>query len=268
MQQHRYYERRPLGGGNFTGGIVGRLILINIAIFILEIILPFQFRVLFSLTPRLVVENFYLWQIFTYMFLHDSFFPHLFFNMLMLWFFGNTLESLWGGKRFLQYYIACGIGGALFSFVFTYNNLVLGASGAIFGLYLAYAMMFPNNYVYLYFLFPVKAKYLIIGLVVLQLTMGFSGSEGIAYFAHLGGMAVGLLFFRREIAGSRFFSRFTGGRIPRSRWSRRQNPMQDDVKIDSILDKICAKGYDNLSATEKRILDNYSKKRKKGSDDS
>ena len=169
----------------------------------------------------------------------------------------------------MNYYIACGVGGALLSFVFTYNNPVLGASGAIFGLYLAYAMMFPNNYIYLYFLFPVKAKYLIIGLVVLQLAMEFAGPKGnIAYFAHLGGMAAGLLFFRREIAGSRLFSRFSSGRKPRVRRSRKQGSVQDDVKIDSILDKICAKGYDNLSTTEKHILDNYSKKKKEDSDDS
>jgi hypothetical protein len=201
------------------------------------------------------------------MFLHAGF-MHLFFNMLMLWLFGSTLESVWGGRRFLNYYVACGVGGALLSFVFNYNHLVLGASGAIFGLYLAYAMIFPNNYIYLYFFFPIKAKHLIIFLAVFQLAMGFSGPSGIAYFAHLGGMAAGLLFFRREIVGSRLFSSFTGGKKRRPGQGQRRDHGQDDVKIDSILDKICAKGYDNLSATEKRILDNYSKKRKEGSDES
>jgi membrane associated rhomboid family serine protease len=269
MRAHRYYESKPLGGGSFTGSVVGRLILINTAIFILDYVLPDQFRALFALTPRIVVENFYFWQAFTYMFLHDGF-SHLFFNMLMLWLFGSTLESVWGGRRFLNYYIACGIGGALFSFFFNYNNLILGASGAIFGLYLAYAMIFPNNYIYLYFLFPIKAKHLIIFLAVFQLAMGFSGPDGIAYFAHLGGMAAGLLFFRREIANSRLFARFSKNwrARPAGRHRSRSDPGQDDTKIDSILDKICAKGYDNLSATEKRILDNYSKQRKEGSDES
>lgn len=266
MQSYRHYERRPLGGGNFTGGIVGRLILANAAVFILDIVLPPQFRVFFSLTPRMVVENFYFWQIFTYMFLHDGF-AHLFFNMLMLWLFGSTLEAVWGGRRFLNYYIACGIGGALFSFIFNYNHLVLGASGAIFGLYLAYAMIFPNNYIYLYFLFPIRAKHLITFLAVFQLAMGFAGPSGIAYFAHLGGMAAGLLFFRREITSSRMFSRINKRWKPRPRRPQRKESGLDEANIDSILDKICAKGYDNLSATEKRILDNYSKKRKEDSDE-
>jgi len=267
MPLHRYYERRPLGGGSFTSGVVGRLILANAAVYILQMILPNRFTDLFSLTPRLVVENFYFWQVFTYMFLHGGF-AHIFFNMLMLWLFGSTLEMVWGGRRFLNYYIACGIGGALFSFIFDYNHLILGASGAIFGVYLAYAMIFPNNYIYLYFLFPIRAKHLITFLALFQLAMGFAGPEGIAYFAHLGGMAAGLLFFRREIAGSRLFYRFKSRRTMSSGRRRTKNPVQDDANIDSILDKICAKGYDNLSATEKRILDNYSKKRKEGSDES
>jgi membrane associated rhomboid family serine protease len=269
MRAYRYYDRKPLGGGNFTGSVVGRLVLVNVAVFILDIILPNQFRALFALTPWVVVQNFFFWQIFTYMFLHDGF-AHLFFNMLMLWLFGSTLESVWGGRRFLNYYIVCGIGGALLSFFFNYHHTVLGASGAVFGLYLAYAMIFPNNYIYLYFLFPIKAKHLVILLAVFQLAMGFSGPDGIAYFAHLGGMAAGLLFFRREIANSRLFARFNTRSKPRSAVRRRsgRDTVQDDTNIDSILDKICAKGYDNLSATEKRILDNYSKKRKEGSDES
>ncbi|MFH1754269.1 MAG: rhomboid family intramembrane serine protease [Candidatus Latescibacterota bacterium] len=267
MQPSRHYENRPPGGGNFAGSIVGRLILANVIVFILENLLPDQFVVFFALTPRTVVENFYLWQIVTYMFLHAGF-THLFFNMLMLWLFGRTLEMVWGGKRFLNYYIACGIGGAAFSFVFNFNHPVLGASGAIFGLYLAYAMIFPNNQIYLNFLFPVKAKHLIIFLAVLQLTMGFSGPDRIAYFAHLGGMATGLLFFQKQIAASGFFSRINRGWKSYSTKSKKNGVAQDDVKIDSILDKICAKGYDNLSATEKRILDHYSKQRNEDSDES
>ena len=266
MRTYSSYERRPLGGGNFMTSVVGRLIMANLLVFLLMNILPYRIMVLFALTPSTVVEKFYFWQIFTYMFLHAGF-SHLFFNMLILWLFGSTLETVWGGKRFLNYYIACGIGGALFSFIFNYNNHILGASGAIFGLYLAYAMIFPDNYIYLYFLLPVKAKHLLIFLAAFQLILGLTGASGIAYFAHLGGMAAGLLFFRHEVAKTRWGTRLGRGyrNYARQRGETRQKETNEN--IDSILDKICSKGYDKLSATEKRILDNYSKKRKEEPDD-
>jgi hypothetical protein len=139
---------------------------------------------------------------------------------------------------------------------------VIGASAAVFGLYLAYAMMFPDNYVYIWFLFPVKAKHLVTFLAVFQLIYGIAGASGIAYFAHLGGMAAGLLFFKDRLKNTRLWipfkrrvSTFSGGK--KKTWEA-----QESAKIDSILDKIAAKGYENLSATEKRILENYSRKQK------
>jgi membrane associated rhomboid family serine protease len=253
-------------GGNFLNSVVGRLILANLAVFLLMNVLPYRLIVPFALTPRVVIENFYLWQIFTYMFLHAGF-SHLFFNMLMLWLFGSALENIWGGRRFLNYYVACGVGGALFSFLFNYNNLILGASGAIFGLYLAYAVIFPDNYIYLYFLLPVKAKYLIAFLATFQLLLGLSGPSHIAYFAHLGGMAAGLLFFRREVAKTRWFNRLRLNFRKSARPRPKRKPDETAENIDSILDKIHSKGYDNLSPTEKRILENYSRKKKEQSDD-
>jgi hypothetical protein len=151
--------------------------------------------------------------------------------------------------------------------LFNYHHYVIGASGAIFGLYLAYAMIFPENYIYLNFLFPVKAKHLLLFLTIMQLTLGISGSSGIAYFAHLGGMAAGLLFFRKEIAQSRWFSGVSRNWRQYTRKKQKPPEKQESVKIDSILDKIYAKGYENLSTTEKRILENYSKKRKEDSDE-
>jgi membrane associated rhomboid family serine protease len=201
------------------------------------------------------------------MFLHADFW-HIFFNMLMTWFLGTTLESVWGPKRFLKYYISCGLGGAVFSAVFTFGGPpVIGASGAVFGLYLAYAMLFPNNYVYIYFLFPVKAKHLVTFLAVIQLVYGLSGSAGIAYFAHLGGMAAGLLFFKQEIKRTRLWARLTGWLFSYSQENKKNDwEVQESAKIDSILDKIAAKGFENLSATEKRILENYSRKQKEDSE--
>ena len=131
-------------------------------------------------------------------------------------------------------------------------------------LFLAAAMLFPDAYVYLYFVVPVKIKYFVIGLAVLNLAWGIAGPSGVAYFAHLGGMITGLFFFRYEIASR------LGWVVPRRRgptWRPRvgipkPRRSHDPAKIDSILDKISAKGYENLTPTEKRILENYSRQQR------
>jgi membrane associated rhomboid family serine protease len=264
MRRYPDYER-PAWGNYFSNRTVNKIVLANVVVFFVANIFSPSFVQIFALVPRLVLQKFYFWQPFTYMFVHLGFL-HLFFNMLMTWFLGTTLESVWGSRRFLKYYIVCGLGGAAFSFIFNFNNAVIGASGAVFGLYLAYAVLFPNNYVYIYFLFPVKAKHLVTFLAVLQLAQGIAGPSGIAYFAHLGGMAAGLLFFKREIVNSRLWMRV------RHRWSgynEKRKEVWDDqqsAKIDSILDKIASKGYENLTPTEKRILENYSRKQKEDSE--
>ncbi|MEJ2721302.1 MAG: rhomboid family intramembrane serine protease, partial [bacterium] len=139
-------------GFHASNSMVNKIIAINVAVHIFKLFSssPGSIIQLFGLSPKLVVTHFYVWQPLTYMFLHADFW-HIFFNMLMLWFFGNALESMWGPRKFLKYYISCGLGGAVFSAIFTFNGPpVIGASAAVFGLYLAYAMLFPNSYVYLY----------------------------------------------------------------------------------------------------------------------
>ena len=136
---------------------------------------------------------FRVWQPLTYMFMHGSF-EHLFFNMFSLWMFGATLENAWGTKRFLFYYMVCGIGAGLISMLIPGYHVSVGASGAIYALLLAFGMMFPNGYIYLYFLVPIKTKWFIVGMVVLELFEGFfRSSDGIAHFAHLGGMLIGFI---------------------------------------------------------------------------
>lgn len=133
------------------------------------------------------------WQLLTYMFLHGNF-EHLFFNMFALWMFGNTLENIWGAKRFLFYYLICGIGAGVISMFIPGYHVTVGASGAIYALLLAFGMMFPNEYIYLYFLVPIKTKWFIIGMVAIELFEGlFRTNDGIGHFAHLGGMLIGLI---------------------------------------------------------------------------
>lgn len=136
---------------------------------------------------------FRIWQPLTYMFMHGSF-DHLFFNMFSLWMFGAVLERYWGTRRFVFYYLVCGIGAGLLNLLVPGVHLSVGASGAVYALLLAFGMMFPNEYIYLYFLVPIKTKWFIIGMIALELFEGiFRSYDGVAHFAHLGGMLIGFL---------------------------------------------------------------------------
>jgi len=252
------YDRRSAWDHYFSNNVVNKIVLANVVMFLLQQVLGFRFTYALSYQPTSLIQDFKIWQPLTYMFLHADFF-HLFFNMLMLWFLGTTVESAWGGRKFLKYYIATGLGGALFFTIFNYGGSVYGASGAVFGIMVAYAMMFPDNYLLVYFIFPVKAKYMVGFLVLLNLAYGVSGAGGIAYFAHLGGAAVGLLFFRREISNSMVWRRTQRSWQEQNRSRQQGGQAHEGEKINSILDKIASKGYENLSTTEKRILENYSR---------
>lgn len=234
--------------------------------------------------------DFWPWQLVTYMFLHGGFF-HLFFNMFTLWMFGIELEHMWGSRKFLIFYLLCGIGAGvanvLVAIPLELTAPTVGASGAIFGVLIAFAMLFPNRPIYLYFLFPIRAKYLIAVWIGLELLLGVTGtSDGIAHFAHLGGALVGLAYMavelgilpvrewliafkgedsqpftpnariRRsgeELRDAQFFDIHTGKQVDR------KDEVTQDV-IDSILDKISTGGYQSLTEEEKRILNEASKR--------
>ena len=258
-------QMTPFSGPPFLNTAVGRIIMVTVAVFFLQqVFIPVNEYL--TLTPRLAIEHFQVWQFITYIFLHGGF-GHLFFNMLVLFFIGTMVESAWGPAKFMRYYLICGIGGGLLHALLSYNNPVIGASGAIFGVYFAAAMLFPDQYLYIYFLIPVKVKHFVIGLTILQLAQGIAGPSGVAYFAHLGGMLAGALMFSGEI---RRRIQFHAG--PRRKWQaytrekRRQDEEASRNNIDSILDKISAKGYETLTPTEKRILENYSKQRNDSSE--
>ena len=174
------------------------LLLINVAVFFLLPLIGGGFAGAFALWP--VGPNFMPWQVVTYAFLHGSF-GHLFFNMLGLWMFGSELERVWGEKRFLQFYFASVLAAALTQLVVTglmgavYPTI--GASGGLFGLLLAFAMMFPNRIILLFFVIPMKARYLVALYGLLELYQGiYVMNSGVAHFAHLGGMLGGLLMMR------------------------------------------------------------------------
>lgn len=207
---------------SFLPVVVKNLLIINAIMFLADIVLV-RFGINLSDILGLhffKASGFYPFQLLTYMFMHGNF-THLFFNMFALWMFGNTLENIWGPKRFLLYYVLCGLGAGLLQEgvqyieyitrlshyqsvnmggtivpMAQYLNLMttVGASGAIYGLLLAFGMMFPNSMIYLYFFVPIKAKWFVIGYAVIELLSGvFSSGDQVAHFAHLGGMLVGLI---------------------------------------------------------------------------
>ncbi len=140
-----------------------------------------------------------IWQLVTYMFLHGSLF-HIAFNMLALWMFGSQLEFVWGARRFVQYYLFTGIGAGITNAIFEPHSAIpiVGASGAIYGLLLAYGMYFPNRQILIYFLFPMKAKYFVIFFGAIEFLASITpGRDGVAHLAHLGGLLFGFLYLKR-----------------------------------------------------------------------
>ena len=157
------------------------------------------FNRFFALYPAKVLYDFAVWQPLTYIFLHTFQVSHIFFNMLALWMFGRVLENLWGGKKFLIFYMICGLGAAAVHLAVQYYtggiSLAVGASGAVYGLLVAFAFLFPNTPLYLMFIpIPIKAKWAITGILILDLVFGFSSANtGVAHAAHIGGAITGFL---------------------------------------------------------------------------
>jgi len=175
--------------------VVKHLLIINVIVYLATVVL--ERYGYYNITNMLALNSiptgrFGLWQLLTYMFMHASF-SHLFFNMFALWMFGYILENYWGSRRFLFYYLVCGVGAGLCNILIPGWGLTVGASGAVYGVLLAFGMMFPEERIYLYFLMPIKAKWFVIGYAVIELLEGIFVSDGIAHFAHLGGMLFGLL---------------------------------------------------------------------------
>lgn len=188
--------------------VVKNLLIINIIIFLATMVLEkYGYNNITSMCALNAIPTgqFRLWQLVTYMFMHANW-SHILFNMFALWMFGYVLENYWGSRRFLFYYLFCGIGAGLCNLLVPGWYLTVGASGAVYGILLAFGMMFPNERIYLYFLMPIKAKWFVIGYAAIELFEGFFHADGVAHFAHLGGMLFGLLLilYWRKHPFSRF----------------------------------------------------------------
>src|SRR6266545_1425422 len=198
-----YASSLSFGPGPISTAIKA-LIGANVAVFVLQFFMAIVTDVL-GLHPLFVLRYFWVWQLATYMFLHGGIF-HIVFNMLALWMFGVELERLWGTRYFLKFYFVTGVGAGALTVVFSLlpfefaqdiqRSLIIGASGSIYGLLLAYALYFPDRPIYMYFVFPIPAKIFvaIMGAIAFFSSLGDTG--GVANATHLGGLLVAYLFLK------------------------------------------------------------------------
>jgi membrane associated rhomboid family serine protease len=218
-----------------------------------------------GLRPILVMEKFYVWQLFTYIFLHGGF-VHLFLNMYALLIFGVPVEQAWGGRRFLAYFCFTGLGAGITIMII--NTVIgdittptIGASGAVFGLLLAFGMLFPDAEILLFFVIPMRAKYLVLlyGGIELYSLYSSGGQSPISHAGHLGGIIFGLLFFliiRKR--GISFKSKIIKARLNRE-VGRRQARMEQSVRpeespLSAILARVKSAGPDSLTDDEYQYI--------------
>ncbi len=221
---------------------------------------PDQFTTMFWLYQPLAIGKLWLWQFVTYMFLHSVSSPwHIIFNMLVLWMFGSQVERAMGTRKFLTMYFTAGVFAGIFCCLFTPNSPIIGASGAIFAVEIAFAMFFPNTTV-IFYIFPIKAKYLVMifaGITVISCIMPASGST--AHFAHLGGLVYGFLFIRYEPKFSSFLLSW------QNQQQKKECQKEEDIKkqVDTLLDKVNQGGMKSLTRRERNFLRSASKRYRK-----
>lgn len=247
-----------------------------------------------------LASDFKIYQLITYMFMHGNF-AHILFNMFAVWMFGRIVESAWGSRRFLIYYLICGIGAGLFQEIAqyidyaasgmsaydsvnigtaiipmdTYLNMLttVGASGAVYGILLAFGLSYPEDRLFIIPIpIPIKAKYFVIGYAVIELVSGLSSSnDGVAHFAHLGGMVIGFLLIlywtkQNSMSGGyleKLKNWFQNRRKPKMKvhygekeadYQYNARKREDQEEIDRILDKVRKSGYESLTVDEKKKL--------------
>jgi membrane associated rhomboid family serine protease len=298
-----YYKPGGFGGFSVFPPVIKSLLIINVAVFFIqmlgsEVIISGRTAVsemlikYFALIPigTFSDASFYPWQLITYQFMHGGF-GHIFFNMFALWMFGMEIENMWGSKKFLTFYLTTGVvAGLCHLFISPLFGSIpaptIGASGAVYGVLIAFALFFPNRYIFLYFLVPVKAKYLIGFLIVFEFLAINSAHSNVAHLAHLGGALAGFLFIwfdksshidlKAMIRRNRFKNAASSGsrydifdrdddEIQEARYYDINEKKDEKLEvtqeeIDRILDKISQSGYQNLTAREKKILFEASKK--------
>jgi membrane associated rhomboid family serine protease len=269
------YRAMSFGFGFGLTPWVQRLIILNVAVFVLQNIYD-PLTTYLAFMPAAVLQR--PWTIVTYMFAHGGF-GHIFMNMLGLFFFGPPLEARWGSNEFLKYYFICGLGGAALSFLpFAFHSWMIGASAAVFGVMIAFAINWPDAPIYLYFLIPVKAKYVVGVWAMVTFFYTIQGrADGVAHAAHLGGIVAGLIYLRVNRPGGAFagLKRMMHRRrlkvvhtdepraavrttaAPRRRGGEEEKLLNE---LDRVLEKISTQGMSSLTPQERKLLDEVSRR--------
>lgn len=246
---------------------VTRLVIANVVVFLVQLTFPFVTGWLQLIPAALPVRP---WTILTYMFAHSTFrITHLLFNMLGLYFFGPRVEQRLGSPRFIQMYLIAGITGGLLSLLVNAYNPIIGASGAVFGVQLAFAKFYPRDKIYIWGIVPIEARVLVVIMTVVSLWGGLSGGGGVAHFAHLGGYV-----------GAWFYLRWAEKRTPTAQWKEKlAGPPPSTIAIGNwrgvnleavhelnrdevkrILGKLETQGEGSLTSQERVFLGHFTPK--------
>ncbi len=255
-------SRRIFQSNYSTPNGVKYLIIINIAVFLLVELSGLKYSYFFQqfgLVPQKVLAQPAFWQPFTYLFLHGGFI-HILFNMFVLWMFGKDLERVWGKNEFYKYYFISGVGAGLVTILFSMNSTIpiVGASGAIYGLLLAYGLMYPNRLVYLYGVFPIKVKFMVGALALIAFFASLSPEQStISHLTHLSGMAIGFLYLRSGTLKKRLRLIHLEQEIKKEQ-SKTNKGRNEDIdfrkKVDTVLEKLNETNWEDLTQEEQHIL--------------
>jgi membrane associated rhomboid family serine protease len=204
------YRTSSFGFGSFPPGVKW-LIIVNVAVFLLCYLggnaVQRHVQLLLALTAENAVRHLFVWQVFTYMFVHFAT-MHVLFNMLGLWFFGPPIEQIWGTRKFVRFYLLCGLVAgfcvlAANIFFGEWMSATIGASGAIFGILVAFGVLFPDSVILMFFLFPMKAKYAVMIFVAIELLATLGPNTGVSTVAHLGGAAFAYVYLKHRMPSIR-----------------------------------------------------------------
>ena len=232
------------------------LVSVNFGIFLLQTVAKTEglFFPLFGLVPKLVWSEFMIWQPFTYLFFHGGIW-HVLINMFVLWMFGSELERIWGKGHFLKFYFVTGVGAGLVTMIFGLNSMtpIVGASGAVYGVLLAYGLTYPNRTVYLYGIIPIKSLWFVIGIGVIAFMSSFDNVSQISHLTHLSGMMIGYLMLKRPVRLNDLWFTIRKRTLEYKIKHEEKKVSQHQAierEIDRILDKINREGFDSLTEEE------------------
>ena len=257
------FSRNPLA----VPSGVKLLIIINIAVFIL-MELSGQKNILFQmfgLVPLSVVQEYKLWQTFTYLFIHGGFI-HILFNMFVLWMFGKDLEIDWGRNEFLIFYFICGICSGFITVFANINSsvVIVGASGAIYGVLVAYGFTYPNRMVYLYGVFPLKVKYVVLGFGAIAFVASLSITQSkVSHITHLSGMIIGIIYILFNFRWKNIRLWYTKIKLRSIQDKKNSHEGEENhikMQVDKILDKLNDQGWESLTSKEEEFLTRASKR--------